>query len=84
VIFLTVTGKFEEFDNLRAMGALAVLAKPFDPTLLTSQITDILNAAGNKDGEESHTDVDHGIPNDLQKDRVVSCSDAVANTDNAD
>ena len=44
VIFLTVKGKFEEFDNLKELGALAVLTKPFDPTLLTEQITDILKA----------------------------------------
>ena len=52
VIFLTVQGMFEEFDNLRAMGALAVLTKPFDPTLLTSQITEILNnSLENKEAE---------------------------------
>ncbi len=44
VIFLTVKGKFEEFDNLKELGALAVLTKPFDPTLLTTQITDILKS----------------------------------------
>ncbi len=44
VIFLTVKGKFEEFDNLKELGALAVLTKPFDPTLLTEQITNILKS----------------------------------------
>jgi CheY-like chemotaxis protein len=44
VIFLTVKGKFEAFDSLKELGALAVLTKPFDPTLLTEQIKDILKA----------------------------------------
>jgi len=44
VIFLTVKGMFSEFDNLRHLGALAVLTKPFDPTMLTTQITNILEA----------------------------------------
>src|SRR5271163_805344 len=34
VIFLTIRGKFPEFDKLKEEGALAVLAKPFDPTRL--------------------------------------------------
>ena len=52
VIFLTVKGMFEEFDKLKSLGALAVLTKPFDPTLLTTQITDILkaNSARKADG----------------------------------
>lgn len=44
VIFLTVKGMFDEFERLKNLGALAVLTKPFDPTLLTTQITDILKA----------------------------------------
>ena len=44
VIFLTVKGMFEEFDRLKKLGALAVLTKPFDPTRITSQITEILDA----------------------------------------
>jgi CheY-like chemotaxis protein len=44
VIFLTVKGMFDEFENLKALGALAVLTKPFDPTMLTTQITNILEA----------------------------------------
>jgi len=42
VIFLTIRGKFPEFDKLKEEGALAVLAKPFDPTRLCSQIREIL------------------------------------------
>jgi CheY-like chemotaxis protein len=44
VIFLTVKGMFDGFDTLKSMGALAVMTKPFDPVLLTSQITDILES----------------------------------------
>ncbi|HEY9786524.1 MAG TPA: response regulator, partial [Candidatus Obscuribacterales bacterium] len=47
VIFLTTKGRFAEFDEMKQLGALAVIAKPFDPTLLSSQITDILKASGN-------------------------------------
>lgn len=46
VIFLTTKGKHAEFDQLKQLGALAVLAKPFDPTLLSSQITGILQENG--------------------------------------
>jgi CheY-like chemotaxis protein len=42
VIFLTVKGMFSEFDQLRHLGALAVLNKPFDPRLLSTQIFEIL------------------------------------------
>jgi len=42
VIFLTVKGMFAEFDQLKELGALAVLDKPFDPTLLSNQISNIL------------------------------------------
>jgi CheY-like chemotaxis protein len=46
VIFLTVKGRFAEFDQLKQLGALAVLNKPFDPTLLSGQIFEILKAKG--------------------------------------
>ena len=46
VIFMTVKGMFSEFDALKNLGALAVIAKPFDPTTLTNQIRSILNANG--------------------------------------
>jgi len=46
VIFMTVKGMFSEFDELKSMGALAVIAKPFDPTTLTERIKSILNANG--------------------------------------
>jgi CheY-like chemotaxis protein len=48
VIFLTIKGKFPEFDKLKEEGALAVLPKPFDPALLCSQVREIL-AQGNLD-----------------------------------
>jgi CheY-like chemotaxis protein len=46
VIFMTVKGMFSEFDRLKSMGALAVIAKPFDPTTLTQQIKNILTTNG--------------------------------------
>jgi two-component system, OmpR family, alkaline phosphatase synthesis response regulator PhoP len=45
VIFLTVKGMFSEFERLKSLGALAVLTKPFDPTQLSIQIREILDAA---------------------------------------
>jgi CheY-like chemotaxis protein len=46
VIFMTVKGMFSEFDALKSLGALAVIAKPFDPTTLTQQIKNILTTNG--------------------------------------
>jgi CheY-like chemotaxis protein len=46
VIFMTVKGMFSEFDTLKSMGALAVIAKPFDPTTLTQQIKNNLTTNG--------------------------------------
>jgi len=43
VIFLTTVGMFPEFEDLKGLGALAVLPKPFDPTRLSSQIFAVLN-----------------------------------------
>jgi hypothetical protein len=43
---MTVKGMFSEFDKLKSMGALAVIAKPFDPTTLTQQIKNILTTNG--------------------------------------
>jgi CheY-like chemotaxis protein len=45
VIFLTVKGRFSEFDELKDLGALGVITKPFDPTKLSGQIQEILNKA---------------------------------------
>ncbi|HEY9679041.1 MAG TPA: response regulator [Drouetiella sp.] len=42
VIFLTTKGRFEEFESLKGLGALEVITKPFDPTTLTDQISEIL------------------------------------------
>lgn len=42
IIFMTTKGMFEGFDVLKSQGALAVITKPFDPVLLTTQITEIL------------------------------------------
>jgi DNA-binding response OmpR family regulator len=46
VIFMTVKGMFSEFDNLKEMGALAVMTKPFDPTTLSDNIKKILIEKG--------------------------------------
>jgi len=48
VIFMTVIGRFDDFDRLKKLGALAVLTKPFDPTSLTDQIKEILESAAKK------------------------------------
>ena len=50
VIFLTV--KAEDAYNLTALGALAVIPKPFDPELITAQIAEILerHAPGSLEG----------------------------------
>lgn len=45
VIFLTVKNMNSEIDRLMALGALAVMRKPFEPTTLGAQITEILNAS---------------------------------------
>lgn len=44
VIFLTTKGMFPEFEELKELGALAVLPKPFDPTRLSSQIFEVLDS----------------------------------------
>jgi len=45
VIFLTVKGMFSEFEQLKELGALAVLPKPFDPTQLSKQILEVLKSS---------------------------------------
>jgi CheY-like chemotaxis protein len=45
VIFLTVKGMFSEFEQLKELGALAVLPKPFDPTQLSKQILQVLKSS---------------------------------------
>lgn len=46
VIFCTTKGMFEQFEEMKAMGALAVITKPFDPLRLYDQINTILTNAG--------------------------------------
>lgn len=46
VIFCTTKGKFDGFDDLKPMGALAVITKPFDPLGLAGQIENILRSNG--------------------------------------
>jgi len=45
VIFLTVKNIQSEIDRLMELGALAVMRKPFEPTTLGSQITEIVKAS---------------------------------------
>ncbi len=46
VIFLTARVQPSEILDFIALGAIAVIPKPFDPMTLASQITDILTSAG--------------------------------------
>jgi CheY-like chemotaxis protein len=45
VIFFTATSSEKEIERLRALGAVGVVAKPFDLTRLGRRIHDILEAA---------------------------------------
>jgi two-component system alkaline phosphatase synthesis response regulator PhoP len=44
VIFLTAKAMTSEIDRLKRMGAVGVLTKPFDPTVLAVQLKEILEA----------------------------------------
>lgn len=44
VVFMTAKVQPLEVEALRAMGALDVIAKPFDPMQLASRLTDIFDA----------------------------------------
>jgi len=44
VIFLTAKAMTSEIERLKRMGAIGVLTKPFDPTVLASQVKAILEA----------------------------------------
>jgi CheY-like chemotaxis protein len=44
VIFLTAKAMSSEIERLKRMGAAGVLTKPFDPTVLASQVKAILEA----------------------------------------
>lgn len=46
VIFCTTKGMFPEFEEMKKLGALAVITKPFDPLRLSDQIKTILKTAG--------------------------------------
>lgn len=45
VIFMTTKGMFDEFEEMKKLGALAVITKPFDPEKLADQIRKILKNA---------------------------------------
>lgn len=42
VIFLTAKAMSSEIEKLKRMGAIGVLTKPFDPTILANQVRQIL------------------------------------------
>jgi CheY-like chemotaxis protein len=46
VIFCTTKGMFPEFEEMKKLGALAVITKPFDPLRLSDQIKEILRSNG--------------------------------------
>lgn len=46
VIFCTTKGMFPEFEEMKKLGALAVITKPFDPVRLSDQIKEILRTNG--------------------------------------
>ena len=43
VVFMTARVQAQEVFNYRQLGAVAVIAKPFDPMTLSDQVQDILN-----------------------------------------
>jgi len=46
VIFMTARAQAEEVARLKALGAIGVVVKPFDPMTLARQLRDILAEAG--------------------------------------
>ncbi|MBX9692876.1 MAG: response regulator [Cyanobacteria bacterium] len=48
VIFVTTKGMFDEFEEMKKLGALAVITKPFDPVKLGDQIREILDNSNRK------------------------------------
>ena len=51
VIFCTTKGMFDGFEEMKKLGALAVITKPFDPARLSDQIKGILKSAGKLDSD---------------------------------
>jgi len=45
VIFMTARAQSNEVDRLRALGAVGVIIKPFDPMTLAGQVRDLLAEA---------------------------------------
>lgn len=45
VVFMTARAKSEEIERLKALGAIGVVVKPFDPMILARLLRDILAAA---------------------------------------
>lgn len=48
VIFLTAKCRQSDVDALVSLGAIGVIAKPFDPVALASQVTDLLARANSR------------------------------------
>lgn len=46
IIFMTAKVQSGEIDQFKGMGAIDVIAKPFDPTTLSDQIREIFNSGG--------------------------------------
>ena len=44
-VFMTAKVQPEEVDNLRALGAIAVLPKPFDPMTIADELRELFNTA---------------------------------------
>lgn len=53
-VFMTAKARSEEIASLRAAGAMAVVAKPFDPMTLALQLTQLMQEAA----KEAQTEVD--------------------------
>jgi CheY-like chemotaxis protein len=48
IVFMTAKAMKHETDRYRALGAVDVIAKPFDPITLPDRIREILNHASGK------------------------------------
>lgn len=52
-VFMTAKARSEEVASLRAAGAIAVIAKPFDPMNLALQLTELMQEAAKELRRES-------------------------------
>ena len=64
VIFLTAKAQPAEIERLKALGARAVLTKPFDPMLLAAQVRAVLDESANaRSGRPTETGNSAGTDN---------------------